>query len=226
MEDASDLDRSTRRHDDSPQDRYPSRNFSSIDNEFVSLSFHHLSRTSRDGEREREGGAVLIYTLLFPALVYNYAIFSQTSPYFFVPGDAPRSKSARHEGVVKSTRLVESRGEPKVSPGWWPFGRTLALLVSPDILSSCLSFFPFSFPRSSTPSRRPLFIRFADKAGGWPSTRWPKGNRIRTTRWNAAGLWTFFHLRCYRDIIFNSLSNSTPPFSRFFREDVDLEIDN
>lgn len=87
-----------------------------VDNKFVLLSFHvsvspllleySTSNSSRERERERED-SVLIYTLLFPALVYNYAIFSQTRPYFFVPGDAPRSKSARHGGVVKSTRLVE-----------------------------------------------------------------------------------------------------------------------
>lgn len=158
-------------HHDSPKDRYP-RSFSPTDNKFVFLSF---SREHRERER---GGAVLIYTLLFPALVYNYAIFSRTSPYFFVPGDAPRSKSARHEGVVKSARGV---AEPKVSssasPGWWPFHRTLtpyAPAIARYPLSLSLSL-PFLFP-----TLPPLFAPFVDKlwVDGW--TEMTKGNRIRS----------------------------------------------
>lgn len=102
-----------------------------------------ISREHR--KRERGGGAVLIYTLLFPALVYNYAIFSQTSPYFFVPGDAPRSKSARHEGVVKSTRLVESRGgqNQKYRRGDDPLGVPLRSWYRPisSLLASPFSLF-------------------------------------------------------------------------------------
>lgn len=42
---------------------------------------------------------VVIYVLLLPALVYNYAIFSRGESYFFVSGDAPGSKSARRRGA-------------------------------------------------------------------------------------------------------------------------------
>lgn len=135
----------------------------------------------------------MIYTLLFLALVYNYAIFSQTSPYFFVPGDAPRSKSARHEGVVKSTRL-EERVEPKVSsasPGWWPFGRT-PTPYAPDILSPYLSFFILSL--SPFPSLHiPFYPRFVDK------TSKRKRNRILSI--------FFLSPRCSRNFL-SLLSNN------------------
>ena len=168
-----------------------------VDNKFVLLSFHvsvspllpehSTSNSSRERERKRERereGSVLIYTLLFPALVYNYAIFSQTRPYFFVPGDAPRSKSARHGGVVKSTRLVEpekggaARNESIVPcQGDDPLGVPwdLTLLVSsryPPFLPLCsfipplplpcpFFFYVFFFSPSNTPSC--LFIRFLDR---------------------------------------------------------------
>lgn len=51
---------------------------------------------------------VVIYVLLLPALVYNYAIFSRGESYFFVSGDAPGSKSARVAGVHRwSMRKME-----------------------------------------------------------------------------------------------------------------------
>lgn len=51
--------------------------------------------------------AVVIYAPVPPrsAVVYNYAIFSRGKPYFFVPGDAPGSKSARHRGAVGAAPL-------------------------------------------------------------------------------------------------------------------------
>ena len=130
----------------------------------------------RERERERET-ASFWFTPSFFALVYNYAIFSPTSPYFFVPGDAPRSKSARHEGVVKSTRLAElekggggqnrkrrARGDDPLGVPW-----DLALLVSPRISffvhplppssSVCFSLLFLSFPAHSL--SRVLFIRFS-----------------------------------------------------------------
>lgn len=157
-------------HHDSPKDRYP-RSFSPTDNKFVFLSF---SREHRERER---GGAVLIYTLLFPALVYNYAIFSRTSPYFFVPGDAPRSKSARHEGVVKSARGV---AEPKVSssasPGWWPFHRTLTP-YAPAIARYPLS--PFlSLSLSSFQHSLPFLPLLWISCGWMDGPKWPKGTEF------------------------------------------------
>lgn len=130
-------------------------------------------------EREREK-AVLIYTLLFPALVYNYAIFSQTSPYFFVPGDAPRSKSARHEGVVKSTR---PRVEPKVSsasPGvmtLWarPYAPGIASPLTFFLFSSSSSFPPsIQHPLSTCPLLLSLLFFLRIGVGGLEQTRFER----------------------------------------------------
>lgn len=137
--------------------------------------------------------AVLIYTLLFPALVYNYAIFSQASPYFFVPGDAPGSKSARHEGVVKSTRPVEQggwrrhdrkhrgirRGDcttlwayPETLRSW--YRRDIPLPLEPDPLFLppllALVFFCFSFS-TDTPPRR-SFLSVLRVGGWWRDSGW------------------------------------------------------
>lgn len=108
-------------------------------------------------EREKEK-AVLIYTLLFPALVYNYAIFSQTSPYFFVPGDAPRSKSARHEGVVKSAR---PRLEAKVSSASPGVMTLWARPYAPGIASPLFFFFfPTFDPTLPLDVSSPFYLLF------------------------------------------------------------------
>ncbi|KOX76075.1 Receptor expression-enhancing protein 1 [Melipona quadrifasciata] len=105
-----------------------------------------------DGENHRENQQVLINEYLYVFdWVFSYMLGIQkaqchvdvtssiTSPYFFVPGDAPRSKSARHEGVVKrardsqsSRRVAAARNESVVLGGDDPLGvlRDLALLIS------------------------------------------------------------------------------------------------